>query len=54
MNGVPLNAVSKRLGHACAATTSNIYSHVFRMADEMAAEALDDVIFKKTSENHSA
>jgi len=24
------------------------------MADEMAAEALDDVIFKKTSENHSA
>ncbi len=34
--------------------TSNIYSHVFRMADEMAAEALDDVIFKKTSENHSA
>ena len=35
-------------------TTSNIYSHVFRMADEMAAEALDDVIFKKTSENHSA
>ena len=54
MNGVPLNAVSKRLGHACAATTSNIYSHVFRMADEMAAEALDDVIFKKTSDNHSA
>ena len=54
MNGVPLNAVSKRLGHACATTTSNIYAHVFRMADEMAAEALDDVIFKKTRENHSA
>lgn len=47
MNGVPLNAVSKRLGHACAATTSNIYTHVFKTADEMAAKALDDVIVSK-------
>ncbi len=27
MNGIPLNEISKRLGHNCASTTSNIYCH---------------------------
>jgi len=36
-----LTTVAKRLGHAQATTTANIYAHAIRQADEAAAEALD-------------
>ena len=47
MNGVPVNVVSKRLGHNNSSTTTSIYTHVLRSADELAAEALDNVILSK-------
>ena len=47
MNGIPLNEVSKRLGHNCASTTSNIYCHVIAEAEQKAAEALDNAILSK-------
>ena len=42
--GVDLRTVSKRLGHAQMSTTSNIYAHAIRSADEMAADTLDDIL----------
>ena len=40
-NGTPLIVVSKRLGHAKPSTTSNIYAHAIRKAEEKALEATD-------------
>jgi integrase len=42
--GVPLRTVSNRLGHAQTSTTSNIYSHAICTLDELAADALDDIL----------
>ena len=42
--GVPIKTVSNRLGHAQASTTSNIYAHAIRSADEAAAETLQDLL----------
>ena len=39
--GTPLVVVSKRLGHNQVSTTSNIYSHMIRSAEEKALEATD-------------
>ena len=47
--GVDLRTVSKRLGHAQMSTTSNIYAHAIRTADEMAADTLDDILNPKAS-----
>lgn len=44
MQGVPLKAVSKRLGHSLASTTSDIYGHSLPSIDDIAAEALDDIL----------
>lgn len=44
MQGLPLKAVSKRLGHAQASTTSDIYGHSLLSVDEIAAEALDNML----------
>ena len=44
MNGLPVKAVSSRLGHANAVTTSTIYSHALQSADEKAAEIMDDIM----------
>ena len=44
MNGLPVKAVSSRLGHANAVTTSAIYSHALQSADEKAAEIMDDIL----------
>ena len=44
MNGLPVKAVSSRLGHANAVTTSAIYSHALQSADEKAAEIMDNII----------
>jgi len=46
--GVPLKTVSYRAGHAQTSTTSNIYSHAIRSADEMAAEVIDDILKPKS------
>lgn len=42
-NGTDIKTVSKRLGHANATTTGNIYTHAIKTADEKAAEALNDI-----------
>jgi integrase len=42
--GVSLPAVAKRLGHSNPTTTSKIYSHAIRSADEAAAEVLQDIL----------
>ncbi len=47
--GVPLRTVSYRAGHAQTSTTENIYAHAIRTADEIAADALDDILTPKGS-----
>ena len=46
-SGTDLKTVSNRLGHADVSTTGNIYAHAIKTADEMAAEALEDIFNKK-------
>ena len=43
-NGVPVTTVSHRLGHATPATTTRIYAHAIKSADEAAAETLQDIL----------
>jgi hypothetical protein len=40
-DGTPLVVFSKRLGHAQVSTTSNIYSHIIKSADEKAAQVTE-------------
>ena len=42
--GVPLPTISKRLGHADSSTTSRIYIHAIKSADEAAAETLQNLL----------
>jgi len=49
-DGTPIVVVSKRLGHAQVSTTSDIYSHLIKSADEKAAHVTDkfeDIIINK-------
>lgn len=46
-NGTNIKTVSARLGHADVSTTGDIYAHAIKTADEMAAEALEDIFSKK-------
>ena len=46
-SGVDLSTVSGRLGHSCASTTLNIYSHAIEELDWKAADVLADVLTKK-------
>jgi len=39
--GIPLKTVCYRAGPAQTSTTTNIYSHAIRTADEKAAEVLE-------------
>lgn len=41
--GVPITTVAKRLGHANPTTTTKIYIHAIRSADEAAAETLENI-----------
>ena len=41
-------AVSKHLGHAKVSTTTDIYSHIIRQADEQVSEYLADVMLRPT------
>lgn len=44
-NGVPIPAVSKRLGHANVAMTLNVYSHLLPQDDEMITRLVSQVSF---------
>lgn len=44
-NGVPVNSVSKRLGHSQTSTTMNIYAHALKNADEANVEILERVLY---------
>lgn len=46
--GVPLPTVAKRLGHANATTTSKIYVHAIRSAEEAAADTLENILAPRT------
>ena len=45
-SGKDIVSVSKRLGHAKVSTTTDIYSHIIREADEQAGECLADVMLR--------
>jgi integrase len=47
MQGVNLRTVAARTGHAQVSTLTDIYSHAIKTADEMAADALDDILTPK-------
>ena len=40
-DGINIVTVSKRLGHKHVSTTSNIYAHIVKSADEKAAQVAD-------------
>ena len=42
--GTPLTTVAHRLGHTNASTTTKIYAHAIKSADEAAAEAISDIL----------
>lgn len=42
--GTPLTTVAHRLGHTNASTTTKIYAHAIKSADEAAAEAIADLL----------
>ena len=49
--GVPLTTVAKRLGHADTVTTSKIYAHAIKSADEAAAETLENLLAPNQNRN---
>ena len=51
MKGLPVKAVSSRLGHANAVTTSSIYSHALKSIDEKASEIMDDILSGNNKQN---
>lgn len=53
-SGIDIRTVSKRLGHAQTSTTSNIYTHAIRTADEIAADAIDDILTPKKARANKA
>lgn len=46
-NGTDALTVSKRLGHAKVSTTTDIYAHAIKQADERAAESIADILLRK-------
>ena len=44
MSGVPVKAVSARLGHASQTTTNMVYSHAIQTVDAMASDILGDIL----------
>ena len=53
-NTVDSIAISKRLGHAKVSTTTDIYSHIIKQADEEASECIADAILRSPKEKQSA
>lgn len=48
-NHIPITTVANRLGHANANTTTKIYAHAIRSADEAAAEAIENILIPSKS-----
>ena len=46
-NGADSISISKRLGHSKVSTTTDIYSHIIKQADEQSAECIADVFLRK-------
>lgn len=44
--GIDVQTVLQRLGHARASTTMDIYAHAFKDRDDLATEALDQVFLE--------
>ena len=40
-------SISRRLGHSRVSTTTDIYSHMLKEADEVSAEQLADVMLRR-------
>ena len=51
MSGVNIRTLQARTGHAQASTLTNIYAHAIKTADELATEALDDMLSPKAQKN---
>lgn len=51
-NGMDSITISKRLGHAKVSTTTDIYSHIIKQADEAASNCIADVLFKGKSKKN--
>jgi integrase len=49
--GQDIVSVSKRLGHAKVSTTTDIYSHIMKQADEAAAECIANVLIRPKNES---
>lgn len=45
-SGMDIVNISKRLGHSNVSTTTDIYSHVIKEADEQSAENIADIILR--------
>ncbi|MCL2568803.1 MAG: tyrosine-type recombinase/integrase [Oscillospiraceae bacterium] len=45
--GVNIRTIQARTGHSRASTLTDTYSHAFKTADELASEALDDILTPK-------
>ena len=52
MAGVNIRTLQSRTGHAQASTLVNIYSHAIKTADELAADALDDMLTPNREKRH--
>jgi len=53
MAGVNIRTLQARTGHSQASTLVNIYSHAIKTADELATEALDDMLTPQSVKNQN-
>jgi integrase len=51
--GVDSISISKRLGHKNVSTTTDMYGHIMRKADEISAECVADVVFRRSKQNEA-
>lgn len=49
--GIPITTVAARAGHANSNTTSKIYAHAIKSADEAASQYLENILQPKTGKN---
>jgi len=51
LSGLDCATVSKRLGHAKISTTTDIYSHIMKKADEKASNTLENILLNNSDNN---